>query len=94
MIGGLIAFFEWPSFRNTLLSLPLTALVGINACRIGGAGFLILNNQGRLAAPFATSAGWGDIITGLAAIHWLSWPREENCPAACSLFGTLLALSI
>ena len=68
MIGGLIAFFEWPSFRNALLSLPLTALVGINACRIGGVGFLILHNQGRLAAPFATSAGWGDIITGLAAI--------------------------
>jgi hypothetical protein len=68
MIGGLIAFFDWPSFRNALLSLPLTALVGINACRIGGVGFLILHNQGRLAAPFATSAGWGDIITGLAAI--------------------------
>lgn len=68
MIGGFAAWFAWPAFRNALLSLPLAALVGINAFRIGGICFLILHDRGRLAAPFATSAGWGDIITGLAAI--------------------------
>jgi hypothetical protein len=67
-IGGLAAWFKWPAFRNALLSLPLTALAGINASRIAGICFLILHEQGRLAAPFATSAGWGDIVTGLAAI--------------------------
>jgi hypothetical protein len=68
IICGLFAWFAWPAFRNALLSLPLTALVGINAFRIGGICFLLLHHRGRLAAPFATSAGWGDIITGLVAI--------------------------
>jgi hypothetical protein len=68
MIGGLVAFFRWPAFRKALLSVPLAGLIGINACRIGGVDFLILHSQGKLAAPFAISAGWGDVITGLAAI--------------------------
>ena len=68
MIGGLVAWIRWPAFRNAFLSLPLAGLVGINAFRIGGICFLILHDRGRLAAPFATSAGWGDIMTGLAAI--------------------------
>ncbi len=68
MIGGLVAWFAWPAFRSALLSVPLWALIGINVFRILGVFFLILHHQGRLAAPFAISAGWGDIITGLAAI--------------------------
>jgi hypothetical protein len=68
MIGGLVAFFRWPAFRKALLSVPLAGLIGINACRIGGGDFLILHSQGKLAAPFAISAGWGDVITGLIAI--------------------------
>jgi len=68
MTGGLVAWSVWPAFRNALLSLPLTGLIGINAFRIGGICFLILHDRGRLAAPFATSAGWGDIITGVAAV--------------------------
>lgn len=68
MIGGIVAWIAWPAFRNAFLSLPLAGLVGINAFRIGGICFLMLHHQGRLAAPFSTSAGWGDIITGLAAI--------------------------
>ncbi len=68
MIAGLVAWFAWPAFRGALLSLPLAGLVGINAFRIGGICFLILHDRGRLAAPFATSAGWGDIITGIAAV--------------------------
>jgi hypothetical protein len=68
MTGGLVAWFAWPAFRSALLSIPLWALIGVNAFRIAGVCFLILHHQGRLAAPFATSAGWGDIITGLAAI--------------------------
>ena len=68
MIGGLVAWFAWSTFRAAFLSVPLAALVGVNAFRIGGICFLALHNAGRLAAPFLTSAGWGDIITGLAAI--------------------------
>ena len=68
MGAGLAAWFRWPAFRNALLSLPLAGLIGINAFRIGGVFFLMLHSRGELAAPFAISAGWGDIITGVAAI--------------------------
>jgi len=68
IVGGVAAWFALPAFRNALLSLPLAALVSLNATRVVGVCFLILHHQGRLAAPFATSAGWGDVITGLAAI--------------------------
>lgn len=68
LIGGLVAWFARPAFRSALLSIPLWALVGVNAFRVVGVCFLILHQQGRLAAPFAISAGWGDIITGLGAI--------------------------
>ncbi len=66
--GALVAWFAWPEFRRALLSLPLAGLIGIHAFRILGVYFLILHAQGRLAAPFATSAGWGDIATGIIAI--------------------------
>ena len=68
MVAGLASWLWWPAFRNALLSVPLAGLVGINAFRIGGICFLMLHERGRLAAPFAISAGWGDILTGLAAI--------------------------
>ena len=66
--GGLVAWFAWPGFRNAFLSVPLAGLVGIHAVRVAGVFFLILHAQGRLAAPFAPSAGWGDIIAGAGAI--------------------------
>jgi hypothetical protein len=67
-IGSLSTWFAWSAFRSALLSVPLSRLVGINAFRIAGVLFLILRDRGRLADPFATSAGWGDIITGVVAI--------------------------
>jgi hypothetical protein len=68
ILGSLVAWLAWPPFRNALLSIPLAAVVGVNAFRVGGVFFLLLFAEGRLSAPFAPSAGWGDIITGLAAI--------------------------
>jgi hypothetical protein len=68
MIGGLLAWFTSPAFRSALLSIPLWALIGTNAFRVVGVFFLMLHHQGRLASPFAISAGWGDVITGLAAV--------------------------
>lgn len=68
MTAALVAWFSWAAFRKAVLSIPLAGLVGVNAFRILGVCFLILHFRGRLAAPFATSAGWGDIITGIGAI--------------------------
>jgi hypothetical protein len=68
VFGSLVAWWAWPAFRNALLSVPLAALVGVNVGRLGGVFFLLLFADGRLPAPFAPLAGWGDIITAVAAI--------------------------
>jgi len=94
VIAGLAAWFWWPAFRDTLLGLPLSGLIGLSAFRIGGVFFLILFAQGRLSAPFAQSAGWGDIITGLVAIPLAAMTAAGTLPsrrliAAWNAFGTL-----
>jgi hypothetical protein len=71
--AGLLALFfgSWfliPKFRSAILSVPLPVLIALNAARLGGVLFLILMAAGNLSAPFAPSAGWGDIITGALAI--------------------------
>src|SRR5438552_1972812 len=65
LFGG---WFLFPRFRSALLSVPLPALVGLNAGRLGGVFFLILAADGRLSAPFAPVAGGGDIVVGALAI--------------------------
>jgi hypothetical protein len=81
VIGGLAAWSLWPGFRGALLSVPLAVLVGVNAFRIGGIFFLILYAQDRLAAPFGPSAGWGDTITGLAAIPLAAMIAAARLPS-------------
>jgi hypothetical protein len=55
--------------REALLALPVWLLVGLNTLRaIDGGLMLLLALQGRLSGPFPVSAGWGDVIVGLAAI--------------------------
>jgi hypothetical protein len=66
------AFFAFGPIRSAMLATPLPALVAINTIRILGVIFVALYAAGRLPAPFAPSAGWGDIIAGVAAPP-LSW---------------------
>jgi hypothetical protein len=49
-------------------AIPLEVLVALNAVRILGVFFIVLHAYGRLPAPFAPSAGWGDILVGLTAL--------------------------
>lgn len=63
-----------PQFREALLAVPLPILVGLNALRLGGLFFLLLYTDGRLSAPFAPSAGIGDMITGAVAIPLAAMP--------------------
>jgi hypothetical protein len=62
------SWFVVAKFRSALLCVPLPALVGVNAGRLGGAFFLLLWADGRLSAPFAPVAGLGDLVTGALAI--------------------------
>ena len=63
-----------PSVRAALLGMPMSFLIGLNVWRVAGGFFLLLAAEGRLAGPFPTSAGWGDVITGVLAlpVAWLA----------------------
>lgn len=65
---GLIAYFRVPRFRERVLQIPVPVLIAANIGRVIGALFLFLYGVGRLPAPFAPSAGWGDVITGAVAL--------------------------
>src|SRR5258706_11270559 len=62
------SWFLVQAFRSAVLSLPLPALVGVHAGRLGGILFLLFHADGRLSAPFAPAAAVGDMATGAVAI--------------------------
>lgn len=62
------AFAAAPTIRDAMLAIPLPAIVAVNAIRILGVMFVILYAAGKLPAPFAPSAGWGDIFVGVTAL--------------------------
>jgi len=66
------AYFALPSVRNAMTETPLPALIAIHAIRLLGIMFLVLYAKGRLPAPFAPSAGWGDVFIGATALP-LAW---------------------
>ena len=83
-----------PGFREALMAVPLAALIALNAARVFGAFFLLLAADGRLSDPFAASAGWGDVATGLAAVPLAAMAarhagRHGGLIAAWNAFGAL-----
>jgi hypothetical protein len=66
------AYFALPSVRNAMTATPLPALIAVHAIRLLGVMFLVLYAKGRLPAPFAPSAGWGDVFIGATALP-LAW---------------------
>ena len=66
------AYFALPSVRSAMSATPLPALIALHAIRLLGFMFLVLYAEGRLPAPFAPSAGWGDIFIGATALP-LAW---------------------
>jgi hypothetical protein len=65
LVGG---WYLLPRFRSALHSIPLAALVGLNAARLGGVFFIILAADDRLSAPFAPVAGLGDMLVATLAV--------------------------
>jgi hypothetical protein len=66
------AYFALPPIRDAMAAMPLPALVAVHAIRLLGYTFIVLYADGRLPAPFAPSAGWGDVFIGAAALP-LTW---------------------
>ena len=93
LFGGWLRF---PGFRSALLSVPLPALIGLNAARLGGVFFLILAADGRLSAPFAPVAGSGDMLVAALAIPLAAMAAggADERPAWFGLWNVLGALDL
>jgi hypothetical protein len=77
------------------MAVPLPVLVALNIPRVGGILFLLLAAEGRSSDPFAASAGWGDIITGLLAIPMvLIALRDQPSTAPLTLWNAFGALDL
>jgi hypothetical protein len=68
------------ALREEFHRVPLWLLVGVHVVRLLGISFIILYTGGRLPAPFASAAGWGDIFVGATAlpVAWLTYRRPTN----------------
>jgi hypothetical protein len=68
------------SLREAFRRVPLWLLVGVHTVRVLGIMFVILYAAGRLPAPFAPVAGWGDIFVGVTAlpVAWFAYRRPMN----------------
>jgi hypothetical protein len=67
---------RWQQVR----AIPMPALILPHVLRILAIQFLLLCTEGRLTAPFAPIAGWGDIITGVTAVPvaWAVWRKTAG----------------
>jgi hypothetical protein len=63
--------------RSSILQTPLPVLIAVHALRSLGFTFVVLYMAGRLPAPFAPAAGWGDIFIGVTALP-LAWFISRN----------------
>jgi len=68
------------ALREEFHRVPLWLLVGVHVVRLLGISFIILYTAGRLPAPFASAAGWGDIFVGATAlpVAWFAYRRPTN----------------
>ena len=71
-----LAFFSVPSIKAAAMAMPLPALEAVHAARVLGISFVLLYAAGRLPAPFAPLAGWGDIFVGVAALP-VAWAMSR-----------------
>jgi hypothetical protein len=68
------------ALRKEFHRVPVWLLVGVHGVRLLGISFIILYAAGRLPAPFAPVAGWGDIFVGATAlpVAWFAYRRPTN----------------
>jgi hypothetical protein len=81
--------------RDRVAGTPLSALVGVQSLRVLGIAFVVLYAAGRLPAPFAPVAGWGDVLVGLLAMLLLFrlTRRQTTIPRGLLLLWNVLGLA-
>lgn len=94
LIVAALAWLALPRLRRALLDVSAPVLISLHALRMFGVYFLLLEQAGQLAGPFPQFAGWGDILTGAAAVPLaIAVARGVAVPRAAlvgwNVFGTL-----
>jgi hypothetical protein len=79
------------ALRDTLGTVPLGVLIGVHAIRMLGVLFVLLFWSGRLPAPFAPAAGWGDVLVGVTAlpVAYLAVTRAPGWRPAVIVWNTV-----
>src|SRR5574341_217462 len=85
-----------PALHRALRAIPLSMLIGVNVIRAFGVTFLLLYAAGRLPAPFAPVAGWGDILVGLTAVPvaWLAYKKGAAAHSTVWIWNTIGLLDL
>ncbi len=78
--------------RRVIAGASVALLVGLHVTRLIGGAFVVAHAEGRLADPFATIAGWGDVLAavtaiGAAIIAWRARPGWETWVLAWNVIG-------
>lgn len=88
--------------HEALGAVPVPVLIGLHAVRLLGVFFVLLFWEDRLPAPFALTAGWGDVLIGvmalpvayLAATKAPGWRTTTLAWNALGLLDLVLAIAL
>src|SRR5437867_8923924 len=86
-----VAVARIKSLREGFHWAPLWLLIGVHTIRLLGISFIVLHAVGRLPAPFAPVAGWGDIFIGATAplVAWLAYRRTANAQGVVWIWNVI-----
>jgi hypothetical protein len=78
--------------RRVISGADIPLLVGLHVTRVAGGFFILLHAEGRLGNPFASVAGWGDLLAASLAIPaaivaWRAKPGWEKWVLGWNVVG-------
>jgi len=76
--------------------VPVPLFISLHTVRVLGISFVVLYAAGRLPAPFAPVAGWGDIFVGATAplVAGIVYRRVSNSRPALWIWNVIGALDL
>ncbi len=96
VILGILVVAFLPRIKKAVRAIPLPALIAVHTVRVLGVLFVLLYLLGRLPAPLAPVAGFGDIAVGMTAppVAWLVARRITGWRGAAWLWNGLGLLDL